>query len=222
MEDKKFTNIKELLDFILTECGDMKFITDFLDSSSDLTGSLQITKGFDMERIYYAYVLAKKIFNVDVEELYINELSLNEIPEGFLEKMYKLKKFWCVDNNLVKIPKLSDSIVSFYCDPFGEDIMFINDETDKFRRVKTSGFIEYKVGELTLWFDDAESYTTYNHCFFQTEFIAGKPFQGTYYFKSKEEVFKLLHQYDGIFSEQKLMSMYNVLKHSVTMKKIYW
>jgi len=50
--EPKFKTTKELLDFVLTECGDMKYM--YKGEEYAHTESLSIFQNFNMERIYYA------------------------------------------------------------------------------------------------------------------------------------------------------------------------
>ena len=53
--DKKFIKVEHLLNFVLTECGDMKYYSDMYPGYE--TNKLEICKCFNLERIYYAYIL---------------------------------------------------------------------------------------------------------------------------------------------------------------------
>jgi len=96
MIDREFKNIDELLDFALTECGDMEYNIQKSAWTRNLELILNIKKGFNLERIYYALYLSKKLIGIEILGLNISELNLidSDLEGGWLEKM-EIKELFC-------------------------------------------------------------------------------------------------------------------------------
>ena len=113
MEDRKFTNIKELLDFVLTECGGMTYRAF---GESGISQTLQMTsKNIIFDYILFAYQLLQTNFNTDFIKLDISHLDLDEIPKDFLKKLDKLEILDCSDNILTELPDLPNSLELLNC-----------------------------------------------------------------------------------------------------------
>ena len=109
MEERNFERVEQLIKFILEKCGGMSYWIDWGG------GGLYIDTHFDIERIFYTIYLSDKNFNFKIKELYISNLEIDEIPDGWLEKLDTLKKLTCRNNNLRKLPKLPKNLKHLDC-----------------------------------------------------------------------------------------------------------
>ena len=128
MQDKKFKTKEELLDFVLTECGDMKYWCDDTDSIKDQDPmsdfwntsyifKLEIEDNLNIERVFYAYELLKRYFDIEIESLRIQD-EISEIDEGWLYKI-QLKKLVLPDS-LTRLPKLPNTIEYIFYPKIGD------------------------------------------------------------------------------------------------------
>jgi len=111
MNEKKFKSLQELLDFVLKECGEMEW------NIHHNNNQLRITKGFNLERIYYALYLSEKLKGIKIPRLDIWQLNLIDIDleGGWFEKMNTLKVLNCYDNQLTRLPKLPPHLELLDC-----------------------------------------------------------------------------------------------------------
>jgi len=125
MKEKKFESLTDLLDFVLRECGDMNYdiwgdyetlclkitVSDHVEKD----GVLEFIYNLNIERIYYAMILSKKLFNATIVSLKLSEMEIDEIDEGWLSKMDNLEVLDVEENNLYKLPQLPKNITDLFC-----------------------------------------------------------------------------------------------------------
>jgi len=112
MEEKKFKNIQELLDFVLKECSDINFTLEVdikLERRDGTRWELIIHKpNINFERIYFAQILLEKQKLGTINQLTIegfDSLFDDERDNGFLSKL-DIKKLDVYINNAKIIPEL--------------------------------------------------------------------------------------------------------------------
>jgi len=115
MIDKKLKTVKELLDFVLTECGGMKYShftkTDYSYSHLALT----FRENLIFDYVIYAEKLLQEKFGENILVLKLDYLDLIDIPDNFLISFEKLKGLECEGNNLKSLPKLPNSLIRLNC-----------------------------------------------------------------------------------------------------------
>ena len=105
MDEKKFKNLQELLDFVLIECGDISYTYS--------NSKLRIyDNNLNFIYIVYAYQLMWKRFHTFFKELTLQNIS--EIPENFLIKLDKLHTLNII-SQLQTLPKLPNSLIVLRC-----------------------------------------------------------------------------------------------------------
>ena len=124
----------DLLKFVLTDCGGMDFDSR-ISVLSTSSYHIEITKGFNLERIYYAYVLLIEQFQISITSLTLSNLQLEDedFPGGFLDKMVDLLYLDLSENSLKNIPKFNRGLMTLIID---KDVNYENypefEEADHF------------------------------------------------------------------------------------------
>ena len=147
--NKKFIKVGHLLNFVLTECGDMKYYSDMYPFHLDQqtqgyeTNKLEIYKCFNLERIYYAYVLLIEQFQIRISSLNLEDLELEDedFSGGYLQQM-KLDILYLGGNRLKTIPKFHEDLETLMID---EDVDF-----ESYPEFKPGfNYSEYKMNLIT-------------------------------------------------------------------------
>jgi len=118
-QDKEFKNPKELLDFVLVECGDMCYYFEqakdnYLNQNNivlAINNPISGNPGFNIERIYYAWILLFRKFQISIIALDFSDLDLedSDFYGDFLSKI-NCEMINLLDNKLTKIPNFYPGI----------------------------------------------------------------------------------------------------------------
>jgi len=112
---------------------------------------LSIYENFNMERVYYAYVLMKRIFGITIDCLEIDDENVTEIEEGYLEKM-NIKKILFPDN-LLRLPMLPRSIECFNYERINATTIDIFEKYDEPSLENQGNIDEMRKLCMTIWND---------------------------------------------------------------------
>ena len=139
MLDKEFKTVKELLDFVLTECGGMNYslahqryremffftsLSEF-DAANNPNPEQDVCLIFKNSTVsndiiifdYISYVnqFLQKYFNIGIGSLIIPYLNLTQMPDNFLKNLNKLVILDCSNNFLTELPELPKSLKLLSC-----------------------------------------------------------------------------------------------------------
>jgi len=116
MKSKKiFKNREELLKFVLEECGDISYYCSDKNNHRDYF-ELDINRIVVLDYLYYTYQLMKEQFGKPFDGLALSGCQIRTLPNDFFERMPDIKKFWCSDNRLLKLPPLPKNLISLIAD----------------------------------------------------------------------------------------------------------
>ena len=130
MEIPDIKTVNELLDFVLTECGNSTF--QYYSHNREL----DMHEVGVLNYILYAYKLMEEKFGYGFKNLSLNLTDISEIPEDFFKEMNleflycsdnhglkklpelpkNLKKLICCDSNLIELPELPDTLEYLSCE----------------------------------------------------------------------------------------------------------
>jgi len=112
---KQFDDDKDLMDFVIRECGGMKYeysVSTFLNHKH---AKLTIKSKPNFDFIMYASDLIEDQFNTTLVTLEMRDLKIKKIPDDFLMSLENLYSLNVSYNLLLELPEVPDSLGVLIC-----------------------------------------------------------------------------------------------------------
>ena len=108
----KFKTPEELIDFVLSECGDIEY--DHFHYKGRITLTIKSQNPI-LDYVSYINLLLKEQFSRSINQFSISNVSITTIPADFFKNFNELEYFACDMNELTELPELPDSLEDLLC-----------------------------------------------------------------------------------------------------------